>query len=64
VLEDAGVPYQLLEASRLAEVEPALADVAHKLTAGYVYPMTKPVTASFHPAAGENGRTGGRPVPL
>ncbi len=32
VLEDAGVPYQLLESSRLAEVEPALAEVAHKLT--------------------------------
>lgn len=32
VLEDAGVPYQLLESSRPAEVEPALAEVAHKLT--------------------------------
>ncbi|XPE46949.1 FAD-dependent oxidoreductase [Shigella flexneri] len=38
VLEDAGVPYQLLEASRLAEVEPALADVAHKLTGGLRLP--------------------------
>jgi D-amino-acid dehydrogenase len=28
VLEDAGVPYQLLESARLAEVEPALAQVA------------------------------------
>ena len=32
VLEDAGVPYQLLEAKRLAEVEPALAEVSHRLT--------------------------------
>jgi D-amino-acid dehydrogenase len=38
VLQDAGVPYQLLEASRLAEVEPALADVAHKLTGGLRLP--------------------------
>ncbi|MFI8416917.1 D-amino acid dehydrogenase [Serratia sp. NPDC078593] len=38
VLEDAGVPYQLLEASRLATVEPALAQVAHKLTGGLQLP--------------------------
>ncbi|WP_312982606.1 D-amino acid dehydrogenase [Atlantibacter sp.] len=38
VLEDAGVPYQLLESRRLAEVEPALADVAHKLTGGLQLP--------------------------
>ncbi|XPE64298.1 FAD-dependent oxidoreductase [Shigella flexneri] len=38
VLEDAGVPYQLLESSRLAEVEPALAEVAHKLTGGLQLP--------------------------
>lgn len=38
VLEDAGVPYQLLESHRLAEVEPALADVAHKLTGGLQLP--------------------------
>ncbi len=38
VLEDAGVPYQLLESSRLAEVEPALAEVAHKLTGGLRLP--------------------------
>ena len=38
VLEDAGVPYQLLEALRLAEVEPALAEVAHKLTGGLRLP--------------------------
>ncbi|MCJ8530956.1 D-amino acid dehydrogenase [Citrobacter freundii] len=38
VLEDAGVPYQLLEANRLAEVEPALAEVAHKLTGGLRLP--------------------------
>lgn len=38
VLEDAGVPYQLLESSRLAEAEPALAEVAHKLTGGLRLP--------------------------
>lgn len=38
VLEDAGVPYQLTEANRLAEVEPALAEVAHKLTGGLRLP--------------------------
>ena len=38
VLRDAGVPYQLLEASRLAEAEPALAEVAHKLTGGLRLP--------------------------
>lgn len=38
VLQAAGVPYQLLEASRLAEVEPALAQVAHKLTGGLRLP--------------------------
>lgn len=38
VLEDAGVPYQLLEASRLAEAEPALAEVAHTLTGGLRLP--------------------------
>lgn len=38
VLQDAGVPYQLLEAARLAEVEPALAEVAHKLTGGLRLP--------------------------
>lgn len=38
MLEDAGVPYQLLESSRLAEVEPALAEVAHKLTGGLQLP--------------------------
>lgn len=38
VLEDAGVPYQLLEAKRLAEVEPALAEVSHKLTGGLRLP--------------------------
>ncbi len=38
VLEDAGVPYQLLESSRLAEVEPALAEVAHNLTGGLQLP--------------------------
>lgn len=49
VLEDAGVPYQLLESSRLAEVEPALAEVAHKLTGGSSCPMMKPETASCLP---------------
>lgn len=38
VLEDAGVPYKLLEASQLAMVEPALAQVAHKLTGGLQLP--------------------------
>uniref|UniRef100_UPI0025925FC2 D-amino acid dehydrogenase n=1 Tax=uncultured Enterobacter sp. TaxID=238202 RepID=UPI0025925FC2 len=38
VLEDAGVPYQLLEASQLAQVEPALAEVANKLTGGLRLP--------------------------
>lgn len=38
VLEDAGVPYLLLESSRTAEVEPALAEVAHKLTGGLQLP--------------------------
>jgi D-amino-acid dehydrogenase len=38
VLEDAGVPYQLLESARLAEVEPALAQVAHKLSGGLRLP--------------------------
>ena len=38
VLEDAGVPYKLLEASQLSTVEPALAQVAHKLTGGLQLP--------------------------
>ncbi|MFV8985078.1 D-amino acid dehydrogenase [Serratia fonticola] len=38
VLEDAGVPYKLLEASQLATVEPALSQVAHKLTGGLQLP--------------------------
>ncbi|WP_312585841.1 D-amino acid dehydrogenase [Atlantibacter sp.] len=38
VLEEAGVPYQLLESARLAEVEPALSEVAHKLTGGLQLP--------------------------
>ncbi|MGP0154188.1 D-amino acid dehydrogenase [Pantoea ananatis] len=38
VLQDADVPYQLLEASQLAEVEPALAAVKHKLTGGLRLP--------------------------
>ncbi|MGO2369471.1 MAG: D-amino acid dehydrogenase [Serratia sp. (in: enterobacteria)] len=38
VLEDAGVPYKLLEANQLASVEPALAQVAHKLTGGLQLP--------------------------
>lgn len=38
VLEEAGVPYQLLEANRLREVEPALAEVSHKLTGGLRLP--------------------------
>jgi len=38
VLEEAGVPYQLLESAQLASVEPALAKVAHKLTGGLRLP--------------------------
>ncbi|VVT51625.1 D-amino acid dehydrogenase (EC [Kosakonia radicincitans] len=38
VLQDAGVPYQLLESAHLAEVEPAMAEVAHKLTGGLRLP--------------------------
>lgn len=38
VLKDAGVPYQLLEAKQLAHAEPALAEVAHKLTGGLRLP--------------------------
>ncbi|WP_163360118.1 FAD-dependent oxidoreductase, partial [Enterobacter hormaechei] len=38
VLEDAGVPYQLLEASQLRQVEPALAELSHKLTGGLRLP--------------------------
>ncbi|MGE6888345.1 D-amino acid dehydrogenase, partial [Serratia bockelmannii] len=38
VLEDAGVPYRLLEAGQLGSVEPALAQVAHKLTGGLQLP--------------------------
>lgn len=38
VLQDAGVPYELLEASQLHHVEPALADVAHTLTGGLRLP--------------------------
>ena len=38
VLEDAGVPYKLLESSQLATAEPALAQVAHKLTGGLQLP--------------------------
>lgn len=38
VLEDAGVPYRLLEAGQLASVEPALASVAHKLSGGLQLP--------------------------
>ncbi|CAM3585067.1 D-amino acid dehydrogenase small subunit [Rouxiella silvae] len=38
VLEEAGVPYQLLESYQLASAEPALAQVAHKLTGGLRLP--------------------------
>lgn len=38
VLKEAGVPYQLLEASQLAEAEPALAATQHKLTGGLRLP--------------------------
>lgn len=38
VLKAAGVPYQLLDASQLAQAEPALASVQHKLTGGLHLP--------------------------
>lgn len=38
MLEDADVPYQLLESSHLTKVGPALAEVAHKLTGGLQLP--------------------------
>ncbi len=38
VLEKAGVPYQLLNAEHLADVEPGLAQVKHKLTGGLRLP--------------------------
>lgn len=38
VLENAGVPYKLLEARQLATIEPALAQVTHKLTGGLQLP--------------------------
>jgi D-amino-acid dehydrogenase len=38
VLEQAGVPYQLLESSQLGSIEPALASVAGKLTGGLRLP--------------------------
>ncbi|PLR39116.1 D-amino acid dehydrogenase small subunit [Chimaeribacter coloradensis] len=38
VLQEAGVPYQLLESAQLASMEPALATVAHKLTGGLRLP--------------------------
>ncbi|WP_336778268.1 D-amino acid dehydrogenase [Pantoea sp. USHLN256] len=38
VLRDAGVPYELLEAHQLKNVEPALAATAHKLTGGLRLP--------------------------
>jgi D-amino-acid dehydrogenase len=38
VLKEAGVPYELLESSQLANAEPALAQVAHKLTGGLRLP--------------------------
>ncbi len=38
VLEACGVPYELLDRARLAEVEPALARTAHKLTGGLRLP--------------------------
>ncbi|AUX74498.1 D-amino acid dehydrogenase [Erwinia pyrifoliae] len=38
VLREAGVPYQLLEAAQLSQVEPALATTHHKLTGGLRLP--------------------------
>ncbi|SUG70635.1 D-amino acid dehydrogenase [Salmonella enterica subsp. enterica] len=65
VLEDAGVPYQLLESSRLAEVEPALAEVAHKLTGGLRLPNDENRGLSaLYPASGAHGGAGGRNLSL
>ncbi len=47
------------ESSRLAEVEPALAEVAHKLTAACNCPMMKPETASCLPRICADGGAGG-----
>ncbi len=65
VLEDAGVPYQLLEAKRLAEVEPALAEVSHKLTGGLRLPNdgNRRLPAVYHPFGGDGG-AGRRDLPL
>lgn len=38
VLKEAGVPFELLQSAELSRVEPALADVAHKLTGGLRLP--------------------------
>lgn len=38
VLREAGVPYELLDAGQLAQAEPALAQVSHKLTGGLRLP--------------------------
>ncbi|QKJ87342.1 D-amino acid dehydrogenase [Paramixta manurensis] len=38
VLKEAGVPWQLLESSQLAQAEPALAQTCHKLTGGLRLP--------------------------
>lgn len=38
VLKEAGVPYELLQSHQLAQAEPALAAVAHKLTGGLRLP--------------------------
>lgn len=38
VLKEAGVPYELLESHELAQVEPALAESAHKLSGGLRLP--------------------------
>ncbi len=53
VLQDAGVPYQLLEAARLAEVEPALAEVAGKLTGGL--PNDETGDAALYSTSGADG---------
>lgn len=64
VLEDAGVPYQLTESSRLAEVEPALAEVAHKLTGGLRLPNDETGDCQLYPAPGAHGGAGGRNLSL
>ncbi len=64
VLEEAGVPYQLLSREELAASEPALAAVRHKLAGGLRSPMTNPVTARCSPTGWQPWQSCWRPVPV